>query len=69
VKHKQLTNRSHHPVPRAAAVVVIVGAMPLQAYGGPDPHRKTNVTYQANLLDLKERSALGGRSLIQVGPL
>jgi hypothetical protein len=43
----------------AAAIVVIVGAIWL-VYRSLGPYRGTNVTYQANLLDLRERSALRG---------
>ncbi len=43
----------------AAPIVVIVGAIWL-VYRSLGPHRNTNVTYQGNLLDLRERSALRG---------
>ena len=44
-------------VDAAAATVVIVGAI-WMVYRSLGPHRDTNVTYQANLLDLREKSAL-----------
>ncbi len=43
----------------AAAIVVIVGAIWL-VYRSLGPHSSTSVTYQTNLLDLRERSALRG---------
>ena len=46
-------------VAAAAAIVVIVGAIWL-LYRSLGPQRNTNVTYQANLMDLRERSALRG---------
>ena len=46
-------------VDAAAATVVIVGAI-WMVYRSLGPHRDTNVTYQANLLDLREKSALRG---------
>jgi hypothetical protein len=46
-------------VAAAAAIVVIVGAIWL-VYRSLGPHRDTNVTYQANLLDLREKAALRG---------
>jgi hypothetical protein len=46
-------------VAAAAAIVVIVGAIWL-VYRNLGPRRNTNVTYQANLLDLREKSALRG---------
>jgi hypothetical protein len=46
-------------VAAAAAIVVIVGAIWL-AYRSLGPQHNTNVTYQANLLDLREKSALRG---------
>jgi hypothetical protein len=46
-------------VAAAAAIVVIVGAIWL-VYRSLGPHRNTNVTYQVNLLDLREKSALRG---------
>jgi hypothetical protein len=46
-------------VAAAAAIVVIVGAIWL-VYRSVGPHHDTNVTYQANSLDLREKSALRG---------
>ena len=46
-------------VAAAAAIVVIVGAV-WMVYRSLGPHRDTNVIYQANLLDLREKSALRG---------
>jgi len=48
-------------VAAAAAIVVIVGAIWL-VYRSVGPHRDTNVTYQANLLDLRESRFAGGGS-------
>jgi hypothetical protein len=46
-------------VAAAAAIVVIVGAV-WMVYRSLGPHRNPNVIYQANLLDLREKSALRG---------
>jgi len=46
-------------VAAVAAIVVIVGAIWL-VYRSSGPHGNTNVKYQANLLDLRERAALRG---------
>ena len=46
-------------VAAAAALVVIVGAI-WMVYRSVGPHHDTNVRYQANLLDLREKSALRG---------
>jgi ABC-type nickel/cobalt efflux system permease component RcnA len=47
----------------AAAAIVVIGVAIWLVYRGLGPHRNTNVTYQANLLDLRERSALRGAAL------
>src|SRR6516165_11764527 len=53
-------------VAAAAAIVVIVGAIWL-VYRSLGPHRDTNVTYQAKLLDLRANPHCEERRLIQAG--